>query len=705
MAKSSADGGDRTLQHDQAGVTLVELMVALSILAIIFTGVAAGLIQATALASEARLRAVATSIAAEELDLIRSRDFDLLAAETVARDVDAANGTFTVERSSRWITDDSSTDACTAASFATPDGIRPAFLRVDVEVGWPTQRNDSRPVSTSTIVSPPVEALDPTKGHLAVTVRNAAGEPQGGVQVSGAGPAMQTKMTDENGCAFFAYVDSGEWQLTLDQTGWVDRQGNLSTSVTEFVNAGEVATIEFSYDRAAALETTLVSAHAAPIPAGLVRTATGPELTVTQEDTRFINLFPFPSGYDAWSGCEDNAPYLYGADVVGAAPLPGTTVSLDLPMPTVTVRAAEGTRLLAQSGSTQVQCSDPIDLGTVERLDEGLYGEDVFGLNLSLPFGPWRFEDADGGDDPWCQTVVLGGDADGAPEHRDDLILEADCAPLETPPDGVDPEPDRYFIVTTTAGEGSILLDPPGGIYDAGTTVEVTAVPDTGWLFDGWSQDLTGTTNPVVVTVGANTDITATFSEEPPPPPEPIMVTAEWTFPSLGNFLPDSGAEHGVGAIRNPKGLDPFGVMNNDDGTLDPDVYEYPDQPQLRVGALSGATNLEEAVDQDSFIALDVVPQDGAEITFQSLSYDVARGGDSTPRGLVVRSSEDAFTSNLGGGDVTTVRNMSRVSIDLTGLPATTAATTFRLYIYAPNGSQTTLELDNIELRFETVPS
>ncbi|MFP4311939.1 MAG: InlB B-repeat-containing protein, partial [Nitriliruptoraceae bacterium] len=508
MIDSSSGGGDRAPQNDQAGVTLVELMVALSILAVIFTGVAAGLIQATALAREARLRAVATSLAAEELDLIRSRDFDLLAAETVTRDVDAANGTFSVARTSRWITDDSSTDACTAASFDSPTGIRPAFLRVDVDVEWPTQRDGSRPVSTSTIVSPPVEALDPTKGHLAVTVRNAEGDRQAGVEVSAAGPATDTKITDENGCAFFAYVDSGEWDLTLDQSGWVDRQGNLSTSVTEFVNAGEVATIEFSYDRAAALETDLVSAHGAPIAAGLVRTATGPELTVTQEEERFINLFPFPSGYDAWAGCEDNAPYLYSADVVGAAPLPGTTDTLDIPLPTVTVRAEEGTRLRAQSGSTQVQCADPIELGVVERLDEDLYGEDVFGLSVSLPFGPWRFEDADGGDDAWCQTVVLGGDDDGAPEHRDDLVLEADCAPLETPPDEDDPEPDRYFIVARTEGDGEIILDPPGGLYDAGTTVEVTAVPDTGWLFDGWSQDLSGTTNPVLVTLDANTDIT-----------------------------------------------------------------------------------------------------------------------------------------------------------------------------------------------------
>ena len=41
--------------------------------------------------------------------------------------------------------------------------------------------------------------------------------------------------------------------------------------------------------------------------------------------------------------------------------------------------------------------------------------------------------------------------------------------------------------------------------------VKLTAVPDTGYYFTGWSGDVTGTDNPIDVTVGSEKEITATF--------------------------------------------------------------------------------------------------------------------------------------------------------------------------------------------------
>ena len=41
--------------------------------------------------------------------------------------------------------------------------------------------------------------------------------------------------------------------------------------------------------------------------------------------------------------------------------------------------------------------------------------------------------------------------------------------------------------------------------------VKLTAVPDTGYYFTGWSGDVTGTDNPIDITVGSEKDITATF--------------------------------------------------------------------------------------------------------------------------------------------------------------------------------------------------
>ncbi|UII25637.1 cellulase family glycosylhydrolase [Fulvivirga maritima] len=78
---------------------------------------------------------------------------------------------------------------------------------------------------------------------------------------------------------------------------------------------------------------------------------------------------------------------------------------------------------------------------------------------------------------------------------------------------GTPPPPGSYSISTSTIGSGTITLSPAGGNYTAGTSVTITANPATGWSFDNWSGGLSGSTNPTSVTVNANMNITANFSE------------------------------------------------------------------------------------------------------------------------------------------------------------------------------------------------
>jgi len=68
-------------------------------------------------------------------------------------------------------------------------------------------------------------------------------------------------------------------------------------------------------------------------------------------------------------------------------------------------------------------------------------------------------------------------------------------------------------FTATIEGDGSLIYDPEkeGQVFDPGTTVSITAVPDSGWSFSGWSGDLTGSDNPATITVNAATSITAIF--------------------------------------------------------------------------------------------------------------------------------------------------------------------------------------------------
>ena len=77
----------------------------------------------------------------------------------------------------------------------------------------------------------------------------------------------------------------------------------------------------------------------------------------------------------------------------------------------------------------------------------------------------------------------------------------------------------KTTILKTVSGvmdpqKGSVTLDPPGGIYLAGTQVTLTAVPAAGYVFQGWSGALSGAANPALLLMNGNKSATATFRRQ-----------------------------------------------------------------------------------------------------------------------------------------------------------------------------------------------
>ena len=70
-----------------------------------------------------------------------------------------------------------------------------------------------------------------------------------------------------------------------------------------------------------------------------------------------------------------------------------------------------------------------------------------------------------------------------------------------------------YTLTINTVGHGNVTKNPDQVTYSYGTTVTLTAVPDTGWSFSQWSGDLTGSTNPDTITMTGNKTVTATFTQ------------------------------------------------------------------------------------------------------------------------------------------------------------------------------------------------
>ncbi len=105
-------------------------------------------------------------------------------------------------------------------------------------------------------------------------------------------------------------------------------------------------------------------------------------------------------------------------------------------------------------------------------------------------------------------------------------------------------------LTTNTTGSGFVTRMPDQATYVCGDTVIVTAVPDTGWVFDGWSGALAGTDNPDTVVMVIDTTIAAAFVPDTliitvtTNPPGLEVVVDSVTYTSPRHFMSTLGATH-----------------------------------------------------------------------------------------------------------------------------------------------------------------
>jgi hypothetical protein len=78
------------------------------------------------------------------------------------------------------------------------------------------------------------------------------------------------------------------------------------------------------------------------------------------------------------------------------------------------------------------------------------------------------------------------------------------------------------YVLTITTTSGGTTNPPPGNYtYSSGTIVQVTALPNSGYVLDHWelySTNVSSTANPISVTMSMNHTLIAVFIIAPPPP-------------------------------------------------------------------------------------------------------------------------------------------------------------------------------------------
>jgi len=79
--------------------------------------------------------------------------------------------------------------------------------------------------------------------------------------------------------------------------------------------------------------------------------------------------------------------------------------------------------------------------------------------------------------------------------------------------------PTCYNLLSlSTAGDGTVAATPNGLFFGCDELVSVQATPGPGQMFAGWSGDVTGIENPLLLTMTGNVDLVANFIPTPTPP-------------------------------------------------------------------------------------------------------------------------------------------------------------------------------------------
>ena len=114
--------------------------------------------------------------------------------------------------------------------------------------------------------------------------------------------------------------------------------------------------------------------------------------------------------------------------------------------------------------------------------------------------------------EPCWHFVRWEDDASGAAAEKS-LVMDQDLrvtAVFEPDPR----TPEQCTLTVTIEGEGTV--DPAGGTYEAGTTVELTATPSSGWHFVRWQGDASGTDAASSVVMSEDRNVTAVFEQDEP---------------------------------------------------------------------------------------------------------------------------------------------------------------------------------------------
>jgi hypothetical protein len=286
----------------EEGFTVIEVVVAAMLVALVSIGVLAGLDFTTRASGNARSRSLAFTLAQREQTCLRSRPASSLVG-TISTCSGSVPAGYAVSSSGRAIGDANGGQGCTAGGNG--------FVQVSTEVTYPNE-GARLPIRLHTLVARPFTDTGSPTGSAVLILDDSLGHPLPNIATTLSGPSPRTPTTDVNGCAFETTLTPGSYTFTVTKTNYVGPDGG-SLSVPASVAAQQLASVTGSFDRAGTVPIHVFTRRAgagsdidskpASVTLGQTGLSGGSKVVAAGTATPALNsLFPFPGGYTVNTG-------------------------------------------------------------------------------------------------------------------------------------------------------------------------------------------------------------------------------------------------------------------------------------------------------------------------------------------------------------------------------------------------------------------
>jgi prepilin-type N-terminal cleavage/methylation domain-containing protein len=396
-------------EEAERGFTIIELVVAMTIFAILLGAVAFSSGTLMGLTRRNIDRSVAANLASQEIDRVRkvvTANPDIVQGTTTTNEV-VGGVNFRVKTSLSYAAASGAASLCSSQS----GGVTSKVIVANVRVEWPPYEARDFAHATTEIAPAPGADGSETRGAIPVTVRDESGGALQGatvVVVPSSGTARELP-TDADGCAYFL-MPPGSYSVTvskydlLQNAYYVDRNDNPNPVKGFALPTAGIMPQEFELAAPGHFDVTFESPRGGTVPSGLtfslaywkyaapgylVFPSTGPTTTVGPL---------FPDGHQVWAGdCSDADPAWWGVQRPVAVPVvsrvtttaPALLSAVDVTVFDTNGQPLPGATLRALHDDSTSPCDSP--LGTPAPIELGT--TDAAGqLRVALPFGHWQVE-------------------------------------------------------------------------------------------------------------------------------------------------------------------------------------------------------------------------------------------------------------------------------------------------------------------------